>query len=152
MKWAVADVEQYEKTREYIDTGIIPLLSVSFEKGMKTAAVEGEFISTLTRELEREYKGRVFLLPSFTYVEGTHVSERQRLCDWTNYLKEKGLRHIALITSDFSWKEFEYELAEQLFCLPALPLDQLSDQAKREIIYAQIKNIMEILTEKWENK
>ncbi|WP_242217318.1 YpiF family protein [Bacillus cereus group sp. BfR-BA-01380] len=152
MKWAVADVVQYEKTREYIDTGIIPLLSISFEKEMKTAAVEGEFISTLTRELEREYKGRVFLLPAFTYVEGAYASERQRLRDWTNYLKEKGLQHIALITSDFSWKEIEYDLTEQLFCLPALPLEQLSDQAKREIIHAQIKNIMEILTEKWENK
>jgi len=152
LKWAVADVEQYEKSREYIDTGIIPLLSVSFEKGMKTAAVEGEFISTLTRELEREYKGRVFLLPPFTYVEGAYVSERQRLCEWTNYLKEKDLKHIALITSDFSWKEMEHDLSEQLFCLPALPLNQLSDQAKREIVHAQIKNIMEIFTEKWENK
>ncbi|MFI8705532.1 YpiF family protein [Bacillus sp. NPDC077411] len=152
MQWAVADVVQYEKTREYIDTGIIPLLSISFEKEMKAAAVEGEFISALTRELEREYKGRVFLLPAFTYVEGACANERQRLLDWTNYLKERGLQHIALITGDFSWKEFEYDLTEQLFCLPALPLEQLSDQAKREIIHTQIKNIMEILTEKWENK
>ncbi|MCP1123182.1 hypothetical protein CN326_12790 [Bacillus sp. AFS018417] len=152
MKWAVADVLQYEQAREYIDTGIIPLLSISLEKGMKEAAVEGEFISALTRELEREYKGRVFLLPPFTYVEGAYVSEKHRLQEWTNYLKEQGLRHIALITSDFSWKESEHELTEKLFCLPALPLEQLSDQAKREIIQAQIKNVMEKLTEKWENK
>ncbi|MFD0768526.1 YpiF family protein [Bacillus sp. CGMCC 1.60114] len=151
MKWAVADVIEYEQAREYIDTGIIPLLSISFGNGMKETVVEGEFISALTRELEREYKGRVFLLPAFTYVEGC-VSEQQRLQEWTNYLKEKGLQHIALITSDFSWKEIEHELAETLFYLPALPLDQLSDQAKREIIHAQIKNIMEIFTEKWENK
>ncbi|MGG2092876.1 YpiF family protein [Bacillus sp. S13(2024)] len=151
MKWAVADVVEYEQAREYIDTGIIPLLSISFEKGMKETAVEGEFISVLTRELEREYKGRVFLLPAFTYVEGC-VSEKQRLQEWTNYLKDKGLQHIALITSDFSWKEMEHELTEPLFCLQALPLEQLSDQTKRELIHAQIKKIMEIFTEKWENK
>ena len=67
MKWIVKDVEQFEQAREYVDTGVIPLLSISTAKKMKMV-VEQEFIELLSMELEREYKGRVLLLPAFTYL------------------------------------------------------------------------------------
>ena len=53
------DVEQFEQAREYVDTGVIPLLSISAAKEMKTVVEQGEFIELLSMELEREYKGRV---------------------------------------------------------------------------------------------
>ena len=68
LKWIVKDVEQFEQAREYVDTGIIPLLSISAAKEMKTVVEQGEFIELLSMELEREYKGRVLLLPAFTYL------------------------------------------------------------------------------------
>ncbi len=151
MKWAVKDVEQFEQAREYVDTGIIPLLSISVAKEMKSIVAQGEFIETLSMELEREYKGRVFLLPSFTYLVGKQKLELERLEEWTSHLQGQGLKHIAYITSDFTWKEVEGLLPGHLFWLPALSLEQFSDQAKREVIGAHIKNIMPLLTEKWEN-
>lgn len=66
LKWIVKDVEQFEQAREYVDTGVIPLLSISAAKEMKTVVEQGEFIELLSMELEREYKGRVLLLPAFT--------------------------------------------------------------------------------------
>ncbi|MDM5187812.1 YpiF family protein [Bacillus sp. DX4.1] len=152
MKWAVKDAEQFEQAREYIDTGIIPLLSISVAKEMKSIVEQGEFIIALSRELEREYKGRVLLLPAFTYLTEQQELEQERLQDWTNHLKEQGLKHIAYVTSDFAWKEAKDALTGNLFWLPALSLEQFSDQAKREVIHAHIKNIMDLLTEKWENK
>lgn len=68
LKWIVKDVEQFEQAREYVDTGVIPLLSISAAKEMKTVVEQGEFIELLSMELEREYKGRVLLLPAFTYL------------------------------------------------------------------------------------
>ena len=38
-----------------------------------------------------------------------------------------------------------------LFWFPSLALEQFSDQAKREVIHAHIKNIMVMLEEKWGN-
>ncbi len=32
LKWIVKDVEQFEQAREYVDTGVIPLLSISAAK------------------------------------------------------------------------------------------------------------------------
>ena len=42
-------------------------------------------------------------------------------------------------------------IAGDLFWFPSLALEQFSDQAKREVIHAHIKNIMVMLEEKWDN-
>ncbi|MFA2808563.1 YpiF family protein [Bacillus mycoides] len=149
MKWIVKDVEQFEQAREYVDTGIIPLLSISAAKEMKMVVEQGEFIEALSMELEREYKGRVLLLPAFTYLVESQKNEKDRLQEWTDHLKRQGFKHIAYVTSDFSWKEDMRDVHGDLFWFPSLSLEQFSDQAKREVIRAHIKNIMEMLEERW---
>ncbi|MDT3494379.1 YpiF family protein [Bacillus toyonensis] len=149
MKWIVKDVEQFEQAREYVDTGVIPLLSISAAKEMKMVVEQGEFIELLSMELEREYKGRVLLLPAFTYLVESQKKEKVRLQEWTDHLQSQGFKYIAYVTSDFSWKEDMQELQGDLFWLPSLALEQFSDQAKREVIHAHIKNIMVMLEEKW---
>ncbi|KIV76705.1 hypothetical protein SZ39_0404 [Bacillus mycoides] len=149
MKWIVKDVEQFEQAREYVDTGIIPLLSISAAKEMKMVVEQGEFIEALSMELEREYKGRVLLLPAFTYLVESQKNEKDRLQEWTDHLQRQGFKHIAYVTSDFSWKEDMRDVQGDLFCFPSLSLEQFSDQAKREVIRAHIKNIMEMLEERW---
>lgn len=116
---------------------------------MKTVVEQGEFIELLSMELEREYKGRVLLLPAFTYLVESQKNEKGRLQEWTNHLRKQGFKHIAYVTSDFSWKEDMQELQGDLFWFPSLALEQFSDQAKREVIHAHIKNIMVMLEEKW---
>ncbi|ABY42693.1 YpiF family protein [Bacillus mycoides] len=149
MKWIVKDVEQFEQAREYVDTGIIPLLSISAAKEMKMVVEQGEFIEALSMELEREYKGRVLLLPAFTYLVESQKNEKDRLQEWTDHLKRQGFKHIAYVTSDFSWKEDMRDVQGDLFWFPSLSLEQFSDQAKREVIRAHIKNIMEMVEERW---
>ncbi|MBJ7993497.1 YpiF family protein [Bacillus cereus] len=149
MKWIVKDVEQFEQAREYVDTGIIPLLSISAAKEMKMVVEQGEFIEALSMELEREYKGRVLLLPAFTYLVESQKNEKDRLQEWTDHLQRQGFKHIAYVTSDFSWKEDMRDGQGDLFWFPSLSLEQFSDQAKREVIRAHIKNIMEMLEERW---
>ncbi len=77
LKWIVKDVEQFEQAREYVDTGVIPLLSISAAKEMKMVVEQGEFIELLSTELEREYKGRVLLLPAFTYLVESQKNEKR---------------------------------------------------------------------------
>jgi Zn-dependent M16 (insulinase) family peptidase len=149
VKWIVKDVEQFEQAREYVDTGIIPLLSISAAKEMKMVVEQGEFIEALSMELEREYKGRVLLLPAFTYLVESQKNEKDRLQEWTDHLQRQGFKHIAYVTSDFSWKEDMRDVQGDLFWFPSLSLEQFSDQAKREVIRAHIKNIMEMLEERW---
>lgn len=124
-------------------------MSISAAKGMKMVVEQGEFIEALSMELEREYKGRVLLLPAFTYLVESQKNEKDRLQEWTDHLKRQGFKHIAYVTSDFSWKEDMRDVQGDLFWFPSLSLEQFSDQAKREVIRAHIKNIMEMLEERW---
>ena len=64
-------------------------------------------------ELEREYKGRVLLLPAFTYL--VESQKRKRSFARMDKSFEKGFKHIAYVTSDFSWKEDMQELQEIYF-------------------------------------
>ena len=117
---------------------------------MKMVVEQGEFIELLSTELEREYKGRVLLLPAFTYLVESQKNEKGRLQEWTNHLRSEGFKHIAYVTSDFSWKEDMQELQGDLFWFPSLALEQFSDQAKRSYS-CTYKNIMVMLEEKWGN-
>ena len=60
LKWIVKDVEQFEQAREYVDTGVIPLLSISAKKEMKMVVEQGEFIELLSTELEESIKEECF--------------------------------------------------------------------------------------------
>jgi hypothetical protein len=149
MDWNVKDIQLYEQSKEYVDTAVIPLIPVSLGADMESAVQKGEFVSLLSYELEREYRGRLLLLPAFTYIAGEKDMEEKRLRKWEEMIMANGARHIVYVTSDYDWKE--NSLAGTMFWLPALPLHQFEEKAKRDILHSQIREIMTILTEKWEN-
>lgn len=148
MNWTVKDIQLYEQAKEYVDTAIIPLIPLSFGSNMQNTVQKGEFISIFAEALEREYRGRLLLFPPFTYMIG-QKTEEGRLKEWTDLAKQNGMRHIVYITSDYEWKQNSLE--GNLFWLPAISINQLDDKAKREVIGSQIREIMSVLTEKWEN-
>ncbi|MFD3446098.1 YpiF family protein [Microbacteriaceae bacterium 4G12] len=147
MNWNVKDIKIYEQSKEYIDTAIIPLLPFSLRDDVQSVVQKGEFISILTEELEREYRGRMLLLPPFVYMASCREKEERRLQDWAEEIVQHGIRHIIYITSDYEWKSSDVQ--GTLFWLPALPLEQLDNHAKREVIHSQIYEIMNVLTENW---
>lgn len=148
MNWTVTDIQLYEQEKEYVDTAVIPLIPLSFGSNMQSTVQKGEFISIFAEALEREYRGRLLLFPPFSYMSG-QKEEESRLQEWAKLFKQNGMRHIVYITSDYEWKSAS--LDGHLFWLPAIPLDQLDDKAKQEVIGSQIREIMSVLTEKWEN-
>ncbi|MCP8968765.1 YpiF family protein [Ectobacillus ponti] len=149
MDWIVKDIQLYEQAREYVDTAVVPLIPVSLGADVQSIVQKGEYISVLTRELEHEYRGRLLRLPEFSYMTVHAEAEQQRLRDWTDHLLESGMRHVVYVTSDYSWKEADLPKGT-LFWLPALPIEQLDSKAKREVIHSQIREMMTILTKKWE--
>ncbi|MFX3622810.1 MAG: YpiF family protein [Ectobacillus sp.] len=150
MDWTAKDIQLYEQSKEYIDTAVIPLIPLSLGADIGSVVQKGEFISVLSRELEREYRGRILLLPPFTYISGQKETEIKRLQQWTDMAVHNGLLHVVYLTSDYEWKDIP-ELPGTTFWLPALPIGQLDQKAKRDVLQSQIREIMTILTEKWEN-
>lgn len=152
MKWESKDMDVYLTAKEYVDTAVLPLLPVSFGEDMKQVVGMGEFISLLMPQLEKQFKGRIFLLPQYPYLktseEGKRISD---LHDWVTHLRNHGFKHIFFITSDSDWKAGEDKLNGELIWLPSIPLENMEEKYKRTILEEQVKQLLQLIIQKWQN-
>ncbi|WP_456278558.1 YpiF family protein [Bacillus sp. AK128] len=152
MKWVTTDIDVYVQSKEYVDTVIVPLIPIATGQQMKNTVLSGEFITILTNELERQFKGRAFLVPPFTYLMGND-SEKEfaRLLEWKDHFLENDFKHVVYLTSDSKWKQFEGELGESLIWLPAVPLEHVDSKVKQQIMTDQIQQVVPLLLSAWRN-
>lgn len=150
MKWTAYDVSMYEKEKQYIDTAVLPLLPLTFSERAKLVAADGEFMQLITNEIERQLKGRLFLLPSFTYfLSETLDACVERLNDWTRELKEAGMSHVFYVTTDQKWKEAKQELSGALFFLPSVPFEHMDESYKQQIVHEQTSKLLNAFISWW---
>ncbi|ALC81402.1 MULTISPECIES: DUF2487 family protein [Bacillus] len=144
MKWRAKDAELYLHSKEYIDTAIIPIVSVQLDSNWKSIVTKGEYTSLITEELERQLKGRVFLFPSSTYVEKEFsLPFIRKLGDSVN----REFRHVVFITTEEEWKDALEEF--QVITIPHVPLEDLSTALKQKMVQDQIEKILNILLQYW---
>jgi hypothetical protein len=150
MKWVSKDIETYSTAKEYVDTAVIPIYSVSFGNEMKQSASNAEFITLLTTYLERQFTGRLLLVPPFTYLKSDNQEDiLQQLKKWEENIEKSEFKHIFYITTEIDWKNFEKELTGSLIWLPSLPLEHLNDSQKISMVESQVKQILSLFTQKW---
>jgi hypothetical protein len=150
MKWVSKDIETYFSAKEYVDTAVIPLFSLSFGNEIKQSASNAEFITLLTNYLERQFTGRLVLFPPFTYLKNDdHVKVLSDLKKWEENIEKNEFKHIFYITSEIDWKKYENEFTGSLIWLPSLPLEHLNDSQKNSMIESQVKQLLSLFTEKW---
>jgi hypothetical protein len=150
MKWTAADVELYQKEKDYIDTALIPLIPITMDDGAKTAASGGEFVQLVAGELERQLKGRVFLFPPFSYF----LSESkpllvERLTDWASLLMKQGMKYVFYVTCDRSWKEQETAISDRLWLVPAVPLENMDESYKYDLVRDQTSGLLRFFISQW---
>jgi hypothetical protein len=150
MKWVPQEVETYLKAKEYVDTACIPLYSLSFGDEMKQSAATAEFITLLTGHLERLFTGRIVLFPPFTYLKNNQNDKViNELKNWEANIEASEFKHIFYITSESEWKMHEQEFTGSIIWLPALPLEFMDDSQKISIVDSQVKQLLNLFTQKW---
>ncbi|ASV69204.1 YpiF family protein [Cytobacillus sp. FSL W7-1323] len=152
MKWHTQDIQLFLKERDYIDTVILPLYPVSFADDIKQTVAMTEFINLLSGQLEKQFKGRILMLPGMSYLKT--ISEEKRLADlieWEKELISQDFKHIFYITSDSDWKTVEEQLDGGLIWMPSIPLDNMDDQYKLSILEDQVKQLLNVFVKKWQN-
>ncbi|MDT2045666.1 YpiF family protein [Priestia flexa] len=152
MKWHVKDIELYLQSKEYVDSIIIPLIPIDFGAAMKTTAAMNEYTAIITSELERQFKGRVLVAPSFTYLKqpGTQHALKS-LIDWKNQACASEIKHIFFLTNDRDWIPYDQELASKLIWIPTLPLEHMEESHKQRVVADQIEQIIPDFLEKWKS-
>lgn len=151
MNWSSRDMEMLKKSREYVDTVVLPLLPFSVGDDMGQAIAMTEFISVLAPGIERQFKGRILLLPGYLYFEsGREESLIQVVNNWEEELRSQGYKHVFLLTSDAKWRLREDRLKGTLIWLPSIPLEKLRNSEQYTILDDQVKQLANLFFQKWQ--
>ena len=149
MKWTEEDAGMYQKAREYVDTAVVPLVPVSFSGDMNQSAAMNDYLTVLAHELEKQYKGRILLLPPVIYPADTNEALGY-IRPWTELLANQGFSHRFLLTSDIMWKRHEQSLDADLIWMPSLPVASMERGQARQMIADQVRQVAEHFTLAWE--
>ncbi|KON87244.1 hypothetical protein AF332_10715 [Sporosarcina globispora] len=152
MKWISQDIDMFLKEKQYVDTAVLPLLPVSFGDDIKQSVAMTEFISLLSVQLERQFRGRLIMLPGYAYLKSSgEDSLLSGLGQWETELRSQGFKHIFLLTSDSMWKTLEDRLEGGLIWLPSLPLEHMDENYRNSILDDQVKQLLNVFVQKWQN-
>lgn len=151
MNWGSRDMEMLKKSIEYIDTAVMPLFPFSVRDDMGQAVAMTEFISVLATGIERQFKGRILLLPGYPYFENRQEESLvQEINNWEEELQSQGFKHVFLLTSDPKWRLREDRLSGTLIWLPSISLERLGDSEKHAILNDQVKQLANLFFQKWQ--
>ncbi|MED4646134.1 YpiF family protein [Bacillus inaquosorum] len=145
MRWRITDAKDYLQAKDYIDTAVIPLINIKVGVHFKITAEKGEFTQLLSDELERQLKGRVYLLPPYTYVDRNEKTV-QGLKDLREELISE-FPHVVLLTSDENWNS--EDALGKIIVTPSVPLEHLNDSLKRKILDERTAEILNVLLQLW---
>jgi hypothetical protein len=153
LKWICEDIESYVDQKEYIDTIILPLYPISFTSSIEKAVEMTEYISLITILLEKQFKGRLLLLPGYSYLtnlEGEMPVED--LLKWEEEIMNSGSKHLFYLTCDGEWKKVENSLQGSLIWVSTSPIHKMDTKQRNTLLENQIKQLSSVFTEKWQQE
>ncbi|MRH42412.1 DUF2487 family protein [Aquibacillus halophilus] len=152
MRWQEEDIDLYIGAKEYVDTLLIPLMPLSMDDkfDINKLTVQGELLTIFANEIEKQFKGRIFLMPTYNYMFNEESSlELTRLNNWVDKIEANPFKHIFLLTLDHQWKKHERDLAGNLLWFPAIQSGNVSSKESQVIIKDQINQLSELIRSYW---
>ncbi|MEA0552153.1 DUF2487 family protein [Lysinibacillus irui] len=140
------DVTSFMAQKDFIDTAIVPLVSIdlSSEK-MKQSGAEVDFVMSLTSFIEQQFKGRLLVMPPFSYM--TTLKNEDLPQQLEAQLHNAGFKHVFFITCDHFWTNSGDIV--NIIWLPAIPLESMDASVKKSILEDQLRQVIPMLSTKW---
>ena len=153
LKWIGEDIESYVNQKEYIDTIILPLYPISFTSSIETTVEMTEYISFITVLLEKQFKGRLLLLPGYSYLKKSEGEMPvEDLLKWEEEIMNSGSKYLFYLTCDSEWKKVENSLQGSLVWVPTTSIHKIDAKQRNTHLEDQIKQLSSVFTEKWHPK
>lgn len=146
MNFKVSDIEQFQAQKQYIDTAIVPLVQLDFsEQGIKQSSSATEYLLTLTSFVEQQFRGRIVLIPPFSYT--TQTKNENLIMILQEQLLKSGFKSVIFMTCDSQWTS--QNETYDIIWLPSIPLESMDKTVKQRILEEQIKQIIPLLAKTW---
>ncbi|GAA0481028.1 YpiF family protein [Salinibacillus aidingensis] len=153
MKWKKQDIQQYVKSKEYIDTAIIPLVPFSLDRSdeeLASLTYQNEVMELFSDRLEKEYKGRVFRLPSYTYIKSSTLEqETERLNLFYEEISKQPFKYVFWLTFDSRWKKYEKGLEGHLLWVPVMKEGDLNNEETQKLLLDQLEQVTDLIKSYW---
>jgi len=140
------DVTSFMAQKEFIDTAIVPLVSIDLtSEKIKQSGAEADFLLSLTSFIEQQFKGRLLLLPPFSY--STILKNEELPQQLESQLHNAGFKHVFFITCDHFWTNIGDVV--NVIWLPAIPLESMDKGVKNSILEDQLRQVIPTFSTKW---
>ena len=140
------DVTSFMAQKEFIDTAIVPLVSIDLtSEKIKQSGAEADFLLSLTSFVEQQFKGRLLLLPPFSY--STILENEEMPQQLESQLHNAGFKHVFFITCDHFWTNIGDVV--NVIWLPAIPLESMDKGVKNSILEDQLRQVIPTFSTKW---
>jgi len=150
MKWIPKDIAMYKQAKEYVDSVLLTAVPLSFKEKMEQSAVMNELMTGLNYELEKQFKGRILLVPPLVYSADTE-KKIDLIQPIAANLRTNGFKHVFLLTFDEEWSIKEQELEAEVFLIPLLDA-ATEDGEIRVLAKERAQEIGESFKEIWNNE
>ena len=149
MYFNAKDITEFMAQKEFIDTAIVPLVSVDLSnEKIKQSGAEADFLLSLTAFIEQQFKGRLLVMTPFSYCDIMRNEEMPK--ELEAQLHNAGFKHVFFITCDHFWTNIE-EVVNVIW-LPAIPLESMDKSVKNSILEDQLRQVIPVLSTKWSQK
>lgn len=146
MNWNTKDLDTYFQQKEYIDTLLVPLLKIdTAPEQLKNGASSTEFLMHLSNFIETQFKGRMMMMPPFTYTQSTSLVEMGKTLQ--EDLQQLEFKHVFYLTTDRAWTEVD--MYGEVLWIPSIPLESMDKKLRQTIIEDQLRQVLPTLTRKW---
>ncbi|MDS9470831.1 DUF2487 family protein [Sporosarcina pasteurii] len=146
MNWNSQDMDTYFQQKDYIDTLLVPLLKLeTVPEALKGSSSATEFLMHLSNFIETQFRGRMMVLPPFTYTQSTNLQEMGNVL--SKDLQLMDFKHIFYLTTDRAWTDVDIE--GEMIWLPSIPLESMDQQLRKTVIEDQLRQVLPLLTNKW---
>lgn len=146
LNWNAKDLDTYLGQKEYIDTLLVPLLKIDTNaEQLKGSASSAEFLMHLSSFIEMQFKGRMMVLPPFTYTQSTSLQEMGNTL--TADFQTMDFKHVFYLTTDREWTNIDVQ--GEVIWIPSIPLESMDKKLRQSIIEDQLRQMLPSLTKKW---
>ncbi|GGG17556.1 hypothetical protein GCM10007425_09940 [Lysinibacillus alkalisoli] len=149
MQFHAKDVSDVLANKTFIDTVIVPVISIDFsETTMIQSSSAADYITNLTNFIEHQFRGRILLLPPMTYASG--IDQTAQLAQMQEKIIAAGFKHVFFMTSEHEIHKLNEQFA--VIWLPAIPLESMDNNMKQKILEDQLAKVIPLFTDKWANQ